>query len=148
MIDHDGGAKNQSIENLFENAYIVFTSDPQQLGGSWTQEEDTTVNRNGMDIHSVTKTIYTLESMEEYNGFECLKINAATSGPLDGSGNQMGNEMTFEGDLESSQTVYFEYRTGMIIYISSELFIEATIAVHDMNLPFSQEITGEFKLIK
>ena len=103
-----------------------------------------------MDITTHVKSENTLQGYETINGKECLKMSTVSEITLDGSGSMMGSDMTFEGDIESTSTWYYDYKNGLYIKQKTEAVLEATIAISgqaNMTMPMSQESTLDIELI-
>lgn len=88
---------------------------------------------------------------ETVNGLECVKITAAVTGTLEGEGEQMGMDLTFEGEIEGTDTWYFAYKEGIFVKMITDAFTEGTITTsgaQSMTIPMRQETKIETKLIK
>ncbi|OQX82956.1 hypothetical protein B6D60_11295 [candidate division KSB1 bacterium 4484_87] len=150
-VDFGPMAGKRGAEDFFRNPLPTLPSQPVKFGDSWTDEDSTQMEQSGMDITVKTKTVNTLEKVEVVNGIECLKVNAKVTGSLDGSGNQMGADIYFEGDLDGSSVWYFDFKNGKLIQVENKMLMEGTVAVsgaQNMTIPMTQESTTKVRLIK
>ena len=141
----------RKVKSLFRSALPDLPQDPVKIGDTWQSTEKLTEPQNNMDVTSNTETINTLEGYETIGNTECLKIKSKVTGTLDGSGNMMGNDMTFEGDIEGTSTWYFDYKKGSLIRIISDGIMEGTVAVSgqtNMTIPIVVESKVELKRVK
>ena len=139
-----GGGKRNS-ESFFNNLLPDLPAEPVKIGDSWNEKKDEPLSQGGMDLTIRLETNHTLEEIETIGGLECLKIVSKSKGTIDGTGQQMGAEFAYEGDVESSSVWYFAYKKGMFVQSESTNLTEGSIAVsgpQDMTLPMTQETTS------
>jgi len=144
-----GGGK-QNVRSFFRSIVPDLPKNPIKIGETWTDKDTTTMKQSGMDININVESINTLEAKETVADIECFKITTKSKGTLDGEGQQMGMDLTFEGDLEGKSTWYFAYKKGIFVKSSSENFMEGTIAVSgqtNMTMPITQETKAEVELV-
>lgn len=137
----------QSIKTYFKDILADLPDKPVKIGDSWTVKDEQTNPQSGMDVTTVTTAVNKLEGYETVDGFECLKIVTKATGSVQGSGEQMGGTMDMEGDLETETTWYFAYKNGTFVKSVSDIFVEGTIAVQNMTIPYIKEIKSEIKLV-
>jgi hypothetical protein len=145
------GGGRQTIDTFFRNPFPDLPERPVKVGEKWKSDDSRTENQGGMEIGIKSHSVSTLTGFETVNGLDCAKILVETTGTLDGAGQQMGMDLTFEGDTESTTTWYFAYKKGVVIKASSEIFMEATIAAsgaQNMTIPMTQEANSELHLIQ
>ena len=113
--------------------------------------EKDTVNQGGLDIVVDTETTNTVDGLETVDGMECLKIAGKITFTLEGSGQQMGADVLFEGDGDGTATWYFAYKKGVFVKSNNEMLMEGTATVsggQNMTIPITQETKVEVKLVK
>jgi hypothetical protein len=149
-VDMGPGGK-RSAEDFFRNVVPRLTPEPVKVGGSWKVTEKDTVNQGGLDIVVDTETTNTIESTETVEGMECLKIASKVSFVLEGSGQQMGADVLFEGDGDGKSTWYYAFKKGAFVKSNTEMLMEGTASVsggQNMTIPITQETKIEVKLVK
>ena len=149
-VDMGPGGK-RSAEDFFRNVVPRLTTEPVKVGGSWKVTEKDTVNQGGLDIVVDTETTSTIESNETVEGMECLKIASKVSFTLEGSGQQMGADVLFEGDGDGKSTWYYAFKKGVFVNSKTEMLMEGTASVsggQNMTIPITQETKVEVKLVK
>lgn len=142
-----GGKRN--AKSFFLNPFPSLPQNPIRIGETWTDNGESTEPQGNMEMTIKTESTNIIEKLEIVDSMECLKINSQSTGTLDGAGQQMGMDMVFEGDLESTSTWFFAYKKGIFIKMTSEQFVEATIAVSgqtSMTIPLTQETNTEIRL--
>lgn len=145
-----GGGK-QSVKTFFRTILPDLPPKPTKIGETWTEQDTIDMKQGGLDIHIVMNSTHTLAAKEMVGDLECLKITTKSQGTLDGEGQQMGADLTFEGDLEGDGTWYFAYKIGRFVKSDSKNFMEGTIAVTgpaNMTMPITQETKAEVTLVK
>jgi hypothetical protein len=141
----------QSIKTFLRNILPDLAAKPIKVGESWTEQDTMNMKQGGMNINIKMESTHTLETLETMASFECLKIATKAKGTLEGSGQQMGADLTFEGDLEATGTWYFAYKNGMFVKSNTQNFMEGTIVVSgpaNMSMPITQETKSEVTLVK
>ncbi len=141
----------QSVKTFFRSVLPDLPVKPIKVSESWTELDTTDVDQAGININIITESTHTLAALETIAGSECAKIITKSKGTLNGKGQQMGADLNFEGDLESTGTWYFAYKNGSFVKSNSEVFMEGTIAVSgpaNMTMPITQETKAEVTLLK
>lgn len=149
-VDFGQGGK-RSAESFFKNLLPRLPLQPVKIGGTWTVNEKDTVNQGGLDIAVNSETINTVESLENVDGVECLKIASKVKISLEGSGQQMGADVFFEGDGDGTATWYYAYKKGVFVKSNTEMLMEGTASVtggQNMTIPITQETKVDVKLVK
>jgi hypothetical protein len=68
----------------------------------------------------VFNNINTFEGLEQYGGFDCMKINVVSTAVLSGEGEQDGYELITEGEISGTSTWYYAYKEGTYVGNVSE----------------------------
>ncbi|MCI0471865.1 MAG: hypothetical protein L0Y73_09415 [Candidatus Aminicenantes bacterium] len=118
-----GGGEKQNIDSWFKTIFPDLSDKPVKIGDNWTSGTEFTEESGGVKVHVVASSINTLQGLETMNGLECVKIEAKTTGTLDGSGQQMGADITFKGDITGSSTWYFAYKIGAFVKMTAKPWI-------------------------
>jgi hypothetical protein len=146
-----GQAGKRSIKQGFMTIFPDLGDKPVKMGDTWNSQETIESNEGGVNIKLVFNNVNTLAGMETVEGIECLKIDQTTTGTMEGTGEQMGMDLAFEGDIEGSGTFFFAYKGGYLVKVVSDGFTEATIAAsgaQNMTIPMTQENKSETILVK
>ena len=140
-----------NIQSLLKNPFPDLPSMPIKIGDTWQGGGRYSQTQHNLDTEVKTRSTSTLENVEILDGLECLRMNTKMTGILDGSGKQMGMDVVFEGDLESTVTWYFAHESGALVKLISDQFMEGTIAVAgqvDMVIPMTQQTRIVSQLIR
>ena len=149
-VDLGGGGK-RTAEDFFRKILPILATEPVKVDDSWKVTEKDTVNQGGLDIVVDTETMNTIEGVENVDGMECLKIASKITFSLEGSGQQMGADVLFEGDGDGTSTWYYAYKKGVFVKSENDLLMEGTATVsggQNMTIPITQETKAEVKLVK
>jgi hypothetical protein len=136
------GDETFNIQSLLRNPFPDLPSQLIGIGDTWQGGGSYTQNQRQLDTEVKTQSISTLEDIDILDGLACLRMKTKMTGTLDGSGKQMGMDVVFEGDLESTTTWYFAHESGTLVKHISDQFMEGTIAVAgqvDMVVPMTQQ---------
>lgn len=148
QLGPSGGKRN--IDSSFKNIFPDLGDKPVKIGDSWTITADNTEKVGNMEIHSVTESVNTLQGLETVKGWECVKIEAKTTGTLDGSGEQMGNKFTFKGSIKGTSTWYFAYKKGIFVSMKDDTDTDGTVEVTamGMTIPMKTKSKSESNLVE
>ncbi|MEJ2052259.1 MAG: hypothetical protein P8Y60_20915, partial [Calditrichota bacterium] len=89
-----------------------------------------------------------LQGAETVNGHDCIKVITNVSGVMDGTGDQNGTPLQFNGNIKSTNTWYFAYKEGLYIKSTSEGTTDANIDAGGMNIPMTMKIRSETALLE
>lgn len=145
-----GGGK-QDIASFLRHPFPDLPFQSVKIGDSWLGTGEFTRTQQGLDITVKTDGTNIADGHEDLDGWNCLKIKTRATGTLDGSGEQMGMDVVFEGDMENTITWHFAHQKGVLVRMTSEQFMEGTIMVTgqvDMAVPMAQETTVESQLLE
>ncbi len=145
-----GMAGKRGIKSSFRNIFPDLAENPLKIGDTWTNRDETTEKQGNMDIHAAVETVNTLKGLETSNGFECVAIEAKTTGTFTGKGQQMGADITFKGNIKGTSTWYFAYKQGVFVRMKTNSTTEGTVLVsaQGMTIPMTSESASEISLIK
>jgi hypothetical protein len=151
-IKYDLGPEGErSIVSDFKTIFPDLAKKPVKVGDSWTTKDTVDIKSDRMDLKMTFEAVNTLVGFETFEGMECIKVTAKSTGVMDGEGEQGGAGMVFEGDIESTDTWYFAYKKGVFVKSTSEGTTDATIVVsgpQNMTIPMTMEMKFETKLVK
>ncbi len=137
------------VERFFQQVFPDIPENSIKIGQTWTENAVDTTKQGGMDVVSDLEMEHTFKGVDIMNGMECLIITTSAEGTLDGHGEQMGNSIAMEGNIELESTCYFAYKKGIFIKSESKSFIEGTLAVTggmSMTLPMTMETESSVQL--
>ncbi|MFC2167700.1 hypothetical protein ACFLRW_01860 [Acidobacteriota bacterium] len=140
----------QDLSGEFQDSFPDLSENPVKIGDTWTSDVPVIqTSDNGESILLFTH-VYTLESFEEVDGYECVKLSIDTTGTLEGTTFQGGTELLSSGTIKGTGTCYFAYKEGLFIKITAQGIADGTILVSAQNLeiPMSRTYTMESILKK
>jgi hypothetical protein len=119
-----------------------------KVGDTWPSTDAVEEKTGSLTIQIQLQNVHTLEGFETVDGMECARVSTEISGTISGSGNQMGQDMTFSGTSKGKNVWHFAVKEGIYVKAASELKTEMSIEVSSagMTIPMSQTSKGEVKL--
>lgn len=141
----------QPLTALIQAILATLPEGVKKIGDTWTDVRQDTTERMNMEVVNSSEITYTVEAEETVNGYKCLKIVAETTGTIDGSGETQGMQLTIEGDLETTSTIFFAYMEQKMIKQVMESFSESTVVISgpvNMTQPVVTEGTMTIELVK
>ena len=140
-----------SIESDFQAIFPNLAGRPVKIGETWTSTDTITDKSETSEAQINLESVHTLKGFETVDGMECVKITAEVTGTLQGTGEQQGMDLTFEGEIKGTDTCYFAYKEGIFVKVISTAVAEVSIEVsgpQDMSIPMTQDVKVEIKLTK
>ena len=146
-----GPGGKRSISPDFEALFPDLAGKALKIGDTWLTTDTITVEDANTTVHIIFESSNTLEALETVNEMECARVKAAVTGVLKGEGEQQGMELTYEGDIEGTDTWYFAIKEGLLLRMLSYANIKGTVigsGLQEMTIPMAQEINIETSLIE
>lgn len=138
-------------ERFFRDLLPRLAEKPIKVGESWMNSTVDTVFENGLEIVVNAETKSTLLGTETVAGMECLKVASKVTLALEGTGQQGGADIFFEGDGDGTATWYYAYKKGTLVKSTTEVLMEGTATVtgpQNMTISISQETKSQVDLVR
>lgn len=110
-----GTGETKSISTDIQAFFPDLPGYPVKPGDSWESTDDIVEKTGDNNITIQFKNIHTFEKLEEFNGYECMKVNVAFTGSLGGKSFQDDMELITTGDLQGTSTWYYAYKEGILV---------------------------------
>lgn len=120
---------------------------PVKIGDTWPSSSGTEEKTGAMTIRIDLQNVHTIEGFETVDGMECARISTLVTGTISGSGNQMGQDLTFSGTSKGKDVWFFAVKKGIFIKSTSESTTEMSIGASGMTIPMNQTRKAEVKLV-
>jgi hypothetical protein len=152
MIDSVEETNNRmmNLQQQVKRFFTKFAGKDIKIGESWKNTIiDTAKNYGGAIVSNVDMTC-TLSGKENKLGHECLVVPVTGKLKITGSGSMQGMDFTMEGDGTNSGTIYFDWKTGLIISSEGTMDIDMTMATtgqQSMVIPITQNLKYSNTLI-
>lgn len=121
-------------------------------GSTWSDTMSMVTNQNGLDIDIVRVNDYTNKGAIEYAGRQALQIDFTSSMELEGSGAQMGNEISISGTGTGSGSIYFSPSEGLFLGTDeqADITMDAFVVAQGQNLliPIVQSRSESITLVE
>ena len=116
----------------FKRLFIKLPAASKKIGDSWNDISERESNRMGGIQKTKMNSTYSLLEETDFKGTKCVKIGLEYTLEMTGSGEQMGNQFTMEGEGKGEGTMLFDYNRGLFLNFESTVEMEMTIAVTGM----------------
>lgn len=143
------GARN--LQSDFSALFPNLAGKPIQVGDTWTTEDNITEEGGGNTVNINTTTTFVLVGYEEIMGHECAKVRGNWTGTLSGEGEERGMSLTFSGDLQGTETFYFDFAKGILVKSETDGNLAGTIigtGPQEITIPMERDLKIETKLVK
>jgi hypothetical protein len=140
--------ETRSLVNSFKLFFPDLPGKPFKIGDTWPSSAAVEEKTGSMAIQIQIEQVHTLEGFETVDGMECARISTQNTGTINGSGSQMGQDMTFAGTTKGKDIWYFSVKDGIYVKMTSESTSEVSIDVPaaGMSIPMTMTSKGEIKL--
>ena len=146
-----GKEGERSMESEFEHFFPDLPEHTLQPGNTWTKTDTIDVSDAGMETVIVTRSENTLAGYELIKGHECAKITSEYTSSVTSSGTQEGVNIDTVVEMEGKETLYFDYKRGVLIQQTSTGSGDGTVKISgkkEMTLPMSQTVTSKLELVE
>jgi len=149
-ITYSIATETRSIANGFKTLFPDLPGKPVKIGDTWPSSDAVEEKTGSLTIQIQLQNVHTLEGFETVDGMECARVSTQVTGTISGSGNQMGQDMTFSGTSKGKNVWYFAVKEGIYVKAASESKTEMSIdvAAAGMSIPMTQTSKSEVKLAK
>ena len=120
LIYDMGSGEKKSISSDIQAFFPNLPGYPVKVGDSWESIDKVTEKTGSGEMVIVFNNINTFEGLEQYGGFDCMKINVVSTAVLSGEGEQDGYELITEGEISGTSTWYYAYKEGTYVGNVSE----------------------------
>jgi hypothetical protein len=147
-ITYTMASETRNISSGFKLFFPDLPGKPVKVGDTWPSSGGTEEKTGSMSIRIELQNVNTLEGFETIDGMECARISSQVTGTITGTGNQMGQDLTFSGTSKGKDLWYFAVKEGIFVKTTSESTTEMSIdvAAAGMTIPMTQTTKAEVKL--
>jgi len=125
-----------------ETSFPLLPEKPVKFGDTWTESDERDMPASGGTIKVTVNSTYTLVEEAVKDGFDCVKIDVATTVNMNGNVEQQGMPLTITRETKSNETMYFAYKKGMYVSRETSSKSEGVVTVESMGMEIPQNITG------
>jgi hypothetical protein len=132
-----GTGEKKSISSDIQAFFPDLPGYPVKPGDSWQSVDKVVEKGNTMEMTLVFNNTNTFVGLENYGGYDCMKVSVVFTGEITGEGNQDGYDLTTKGDMNGTSTWYYAYKEG--IYVATIMegtgTTETVVVGADMVIP-------------
>lgn len=150
IIYNYGMGESKSISSDIQAFFPDLPGYPVKPGDSWESIDDIFEETGDSKISMQFNNIHTFEKLEEFNGYECMKVNVVFTGTVNGKGFQDDMELITSGELSGEGTWYYAYKEG--IFVSNVVdgtgeTLTRVLGPQEMEIPAERVYTMKTELI-
>lgn len=148
-ISYAIAGETRDISSGFKTFFPDLPGKPVKVGDTWPATASVVEKTGSLNIRIDLQYVHTLDGLELIDGVECARVVAQVTGTISGSGNQMGQDMTFAGTSKGKDVWFFAIKDGHYVKSNSESTTEASIDVPaaGMTIPMTMTSKSELKLV-
>lgn len=148
-ISYAIAGETRDISSGFKTFFPDLPGKPVKVGDTWPATASVVEKTGSLNIRIDLQYVHTLDGLELIDGVECARVVAQVTGTISGSGNQMGQDMTFAGTSKGKDVWFFAIKDGYYVKSNSESTTEASIDVPaaGMTIPMTMTSKSELKLV-
>lgn len=146
-----GPQGDRSVKPDFAGFLPDLPGRPVKVGDTWTSSDEIPVEEQTTELLLKMDNLNTFMGFETVDGMNCARVDAAVTGTLTGTGQQMGAPLTFEGSMEGTETWYFAVEEGIFVKSNSNIVTTAKVTVsgpQEMEIPLTMDVTTVTELVK
>ncbi len=138
----------RNLSSGFKNFFPDLPGKAVKIGDTWPASASVEEKTTSMSFRIDYQYVHTLDGIELIDGVECARVVSQVTGTISGSGNQMGQDMTFAGTSKGKDTWFFAIKDGTYVKAASESTSEVSIDVPaaGMSIPMTMTSKSEVKL--
>lgn len=140
------------LETTYRAFFPSLPEEEISAGSSWTDTVSVQTNQNGIDMDVNRISTYTAMGNTDHAGHDAVQIEVTSAIDLEGSGSQMGSEISISGNGTASGTIYFDADGGKFLGGSetSEIKMDAFVVAGGQNLliPIVQNRSETIELVE
>ncbi len=87
----------RNMASSFKNFFPDLPGKTVKIGDTWPAAASIEEKTGSMDVKIDFQYLHTLDGIELIDGVECARVSSQVTGTISGSGNQMGQDLTFSG---------------------------------------------------
>lgn len=137
-----GNTNSDTFIESFKMLFGKLPESPKKIGDTWNNVAEMESKGRGLPLKTKTNSTYTLIEETDFEGIKCLKVGVKFTYTITGSGEQMGNQMAFNGEGKGEGFVLFDYNRGIFLSNETTTDMEMTVTVsgmQEMVIPFENQ---------
>jgi hypothetical protein len=147
-----GESEELNIASDFKTLFPNLPDRSLKIGEKWNNIDTLVEKGSSGSLRFISFNEHLLESMEPFEGYDCLKIKTTYSGTMDGEGNIQGAATKTEGTIEGEYTWYFAYKEGIFIQVKSKGLAKSVTEVsgegREMSIPSTRDFSSVTNLVQ
>lgn len=147
-ITYSIATETRNLASGFKAFFPDMPGKPVRIGDTWPSTSSVVETTGSLTIKVDIQYVNTLEGFETVDGMDCARVSTQMTGTISGSGNQMGQDVTFTGTTKGKDVYHFAVKEGCLVKQASESTAEMAIEVPaaGMSIPMTQSSKSEVKL--
>ena len=144
------GSGETDAAQTFMGYFPILPADPVKKGDTWILHDTISSISQSSSMWMPAESTCKLEGFEEINGFDCAKISSVVSGTWKMTNYTQGMDISTQGPLTSTRTLFFAIKEGFFIKesITTRVTGKTEIANQNMVFPVVMDISSTNEIVK
>jgi len=143
ILDRDITLGKERYENEIRQLFPHLPGKKIQTGDSWSHVQEYEEPIQGGKIRVTIHYTHSLVEEVKKDGLDCLRLDGKYTISIEGKGGSKGVEFSLKLDGGGTETVYFDWKKGMLLSISGKASVEG--AAENKGLGFSMTLEQTFE---
>jgi len=124
-----GGVQTSDLKESFMMIFPELPKENVQIGYTWQDTDTLNINTDSETAEMIINSNNTVESREEFAGYDCYKINYTVSGTRDGSSQTPQGLIIMNLDISGTGYYYFAINEGIIVSDNVDLKMDGDLII-------------------
>ena len=140
---------NVSFSGSYENM-MRLSSKPVSIGESWQHIDTLKMTVGPAEVIIIQTTDMKIESKDNYEGVDCLKISVSQKQLMTGAGAAEGQSIGMDGTNVMKGYGYFDYKNGLMLNLdlAGEGNMNMNLTEQGMSIPMTQKAKTVVTLVR
>ncbi len=123
------GGETVDLKTSFSFIFPDFPAGASGIGYAWVDNDTIDMSSAGQTVLMIINSNNTITAKENYNGYDCYKIEYTTTGERNASGDTPQGFMTQSGDMVGKGYMYYAIKEGLIVKDYNEQKLEGELTI-------------------
>jgi hypothetical protein len=131
------------VQRGLRNEFFLLPSQPAKIGLTWTVADSLEIPYADSKLKQYDSTIYKIAERMEYEGLDCLKIEAVSTAKISGEFVQQGMQIEMTRTTTANSVIYFALEKGLYVSVETTSIANGQVYIPDAAMTIPQKITGK-----
>ena len=123
------GQQESNLKGAFLMLFPNLPAEPANVGFSWEENDTIDMSTGTENVVMIMKSVNTVAALEEFGGYNCLKIAYTFTGERNATSNTAEGTISSGGDMNGTGYFYFAPEEGLLVKDHSEIKFDGSIMI-------------------